>query len=995
MKENSLQKTCLKFALFVFTLFSISGAEAQNQTGQRRSVQINIDGKVLEDLSAEERALVTKLEEILEKDFWTWESFPVDLPSTVFTEGPALVRSSDLFLAPNDSRELGELAGARLNAAQTASVHKTGTFIVPSQKYPGQNHVWEVAWFIQNGSDQIRVNLQNGRDSAKRKIIFAFGDLLIAKKPISLRNGLGRFLQGFARPLANLVGLIEREPKFSDDEVAELLAKSAFQTVQEVFKTTMPGFDYSLYDPEILKKLQPVLQSEEAAFIRQWSQIEDGIVDQLSPEERTIERLQEIYDQRYIQFLRSSIGLQNVGAQIPELLVARYKARRIVEPRLQEMDQRISKAIEDKRAEIVKNHPIRSRSSAWLESRLDSELPQVFVNDWVATHSAISEELSKDASLKQESAIYGATFRFHRDEAQKIFEDLKGQRQAVREYKVSRTIWNSKNWEVVNQGTAEEPKFVAITTRDSVVSTSRPFWRLHLIGARSRAYFTNMLRFLVWDGMQHGFRIPGMGLRALFSKDSFITRQTVNPETGEIVDDESSRMQSLWSLRRYWKTAIDQAMERDMAKARGSIIPEGLYRKWTYLKNRIVKGFFTQLALPLAQGGLTLTLCPVTAAIACATPVMAPTFALGAYGISQLLYDFDDPYLGQGGQRSSRWFRRMASRANAFAPLPRSIIWDIGIAGIGQMVGSLLGSAVIGTTGAVQYVWSYTKAGVNTVWDATMRSVLANQLKVPESDSWLARRIEGPGLASEYLYQIRPELAVVALRAQLELMELQQYELVTKQQILKPRAFFEAVFTPFHLGGGQNMIRGDIEAGIKPAIDALEAELAARRKVVNGVTEADFRRVALTAADLLTVLKTAVPLVAGFYEKYLASRLTESEKAEFWADRRLVVGDFVGLTRVLFSTSFGDKFWIPLEKRDVNFRLEANIPDAAEALRNVLEGRSNLDFDVGDITTIENGSVAESENQERLKLNPSSARLLQSCENPLSKTYVRTQGSVN
>ena len=51
------------------------------------------------------------------------------------------------------------------------------------------------------------------------------------------------------------------------------------------------------------------------------------------------------------------------------------------------------------------------------------------------------------------------------------------------------------------------------------------------------------------------------------------------------------------------------------------------------------------------------------------------------------------------------------------------------------------------------------KRGFRGVWDAFMfHAVIKKRARVPASDSFVARRIAGPGLASNYFYQVNIEI---------------------------------------------------------------------------------------------------------------------------------------------------------------------------------------------------------------------------------------------
>ena len=54
--------------------------------------------------------------------------------------------------------------------------------------------------------------------------------------------------------------------------------------------------------------------------------------------------------------------------------------------------------------------------------------------------------------------------------------------------------------------------------------------------------------------------------------------------------------------------------------------------------------------------------------------------------------------------------------------------------------------------------------------------VIKKRARVPAGDSFIAKRISGPGLASNFFYQIKTEQALVALEARMEMDEILTYK---------------------------------------------------------------------------------------------------------------------------------------------------------------------------------------------------------------------------
>lgn len=88
------------------------------------------------------------------------------------------------------------------------------------------------------------------------------------------------------------------------------------------------------------------------------------------------------------------------------------------------------------------------------------------------------------------------------------------------------------------------------------------------------------------------------------------------------------------------------------------------------------------------------------------------------------------------------------------------------------------------------------------LWDSlTFHLFIKKCGRIPASDSLVVKRIAGPGLALDYYFVIRPEQALAAFEAKMELDELQAYQHAMERIILTPQKdfsqFVEACFGPF------------------------------------------------------------------------------------------------------------------------------------------------------------------------------------------------------
>lgn len=89
------------------------------------------------------------------------------------------------------------------------------------------------------------------------------------------------------------------------------------------------------------------------------------------------------------------------------------------------------------------------------------------------------------------------------------------------------------------------------------------------------------------------------------------------------------------------------------------------------------------------------------------------------------------------------------------------------------------------------YAVAFARYGARLAWDAAVfHLVIKKRGRIPASDSFVVKRIAGPGLASDYYYQIKPEQALASLEARMELDELGAYQHEIEQIIMQPTKDF-------------------------------------------------------------------------------------------------------------------------------------------------------------------------------------------------------------
>src|SRR3989338_1468966 len=89
--------------------------------------------------------------------------------------------------------------------------------------------------------------------------------------------------------------------------------------------------------------------------------------------------------------------------------------------------------------------------------------------------------------------------------------------------------------------------------------------------------------------------------------------------------------------------------------------------------------------------------------------------------------------------------------------------------------------------GGVYAAYNSIATALRKGWDHLIATqVILKNGRLPVTDSWLAKRIAGPGISSNYFFQLRPEIALLALQAKLEAWELTHFGETIREAIEEP-----------------------------------------------------------------------------------------------------------------------------------------------------------------------------------------------------------------
>ncbi|CAG0922066.1 unnamed protein product [Notodromas monacha] len=542
-------------------------------------------------------------------------------------------------------------------------------------------------------------------------------------------------------------------------------------------------------------------------------------------------------------------------------------------------------------------------------------------------------------------------------------------------------------------------------------SSSRyPGWRLLNLILRTFVYTNNAVYFF-------GILIPLMspvGLRALFSVEPFVADHELNQENGLLFPKTenrtptfTSRLIHLW--RHVGRARSQFELEPDMGFL-GKTYARHLNRFWNYFLKGILGTVVLVLCFPL------LCFCVSIGSLAMAVPVLVVLAHVGML----LVYDWDAAVAGPSGattvlsmaetcrrggrkrdgdeSRKSTLKQRVGevevsicdTQHNVWFRLCESVLWRIIICGVIQPAFAIVFGCLVYPFIAmiIACEWSRKSETDNMAvksaersacirwafrsgWDALMfHWLIKRHGQIPSKDSWVAKRIAGPGLVAtvalvsrkknqsenrwffplierremkekerdekkQFYFQIQPPQALAALEACL-LWE----ELVTK--------FLDKCLLPF--SGSVSREVGtklkELQLERDEALTSVLRLMDRRRDDVRLGLSSDVRpRVRMSQRDLSACVLAAAELCRRWYEERIWRRARRVDSAlgpaavtrkgsfragagpglgiedDFWVAKGLPVGDWIGLAAHLLSEIFSEEILCFLDDDDVRFQL--------------------------------------------------------------------------
>lgn len=922
-----------------------------------------------------------------------------------------VISFKNLFIAPTFD-EVEQVAHdskgnvRRLSEKQLMSIRQTGEFEVESMNFPGQVHRWHLTQLLQKGTKRTHETLFNDMAFALRILLIHARDRFHSPF-FSVSEGVKSIAKACWQLLDILIGMpssstVELEAKLQEEHsrflVAELNVRPEakrdwknfcdfikdkcsqldIESTSKTLNLTPPPVPYCFQTPtgcdidlrlfnralmnqcsEILKK---ILDQESKGW---YIKYKDRLITELKGQNMSYTEIKEYVNrsiqQRFIQKVFDAVlrneEIENIQPRLGSLLVEQAKCALSMEKALVELKAKLYHHQQEHESLLIKRYPVRSRISKWLNERLE-EFRNDFIsqNQWSAHQQAIDD--CKQQGLEQTVYFLHRDLIFMRDREHVLKKELSRVKKPNRVFQFSCRIWFPHRWVIKRHlygevesiptiiaespisrttadqhpSTPDEPSFTVEKTIVHKTSTRMPFWRWVNYCYRTLTWTWNAMFFL---GMMIPYCSP-VSLRALFSPTPFMANLKLNPVNGTLCPDPRSRVKTLvFRLHDLW-SHVRRARHDFENEPETGFLGKSFTRHFNRFWNYGIKGALGSFVLVTVFVPVCLTVSLLSLLAAFTAPLWMPIVTLFYHLGAILFYDFDHP--------DDLLLHRLFY-------IVETLLFRLLFAGCLQPIVAIVAAVVIlPLTAFVIFSAGLIRRCLRAAWDAFMfHAIIKKRGRVPSRDGFTVRRIAGPGLASNYFYQVRPEQALAAAEAHMELHELNAWKDRCIQVIEQPkedyRRFVEQCFGPFSAGLSEDGVYKDLMKETKQYQQLLLQEVDKRKQRLNTGLNPDLQtRIRLTSRELKVVIAQTSKMLEDFYPEHVIRRLAKREN-DFWEDRHLEQDDWQGLATQLLTEVFSTSFLTPLEETDTCFKLQVhhlNLMRYIEMLKSA-EFRDDLD----------------------------------------------------
>jgi hypothetical protein len=978
---------------------------ATNEDWESALVQMRPSKEVMEELDADQKHDATEVSSLMKGRLFKWTKVRYAPPKSVFSdEDGQLISVGNLFRRPTGDAEVERIGSERrrFSAQQMAQVKEDAFFKVASEEFPGQEHEWKLGGLVQRGRRFIR--------EAREKTLAAAYDNAAIQTPERITGGgmlsLNKTVPDFFGGLWDTIGLFYgriRTRGLSDYEISDRIAQKRSALVREAAEKN--GVDTTLFDAELMSKAKEILYEFDSKAAEAWEKngasAERRISAELAQEGLTgdaykqalADRMAMARNDELFSLVKNSAELEVLRPGLGEKLIAHGKALQLIRSAEAKLQRKMQADWAQRASELRAAHPIKSRVYSWMDKRQAVFEKEFLRKNLEASYIDVDAALNAQG-LSDEAFLLRAERSVERELQGSFRKSLLKERRPLHRFSFEGIIWLKKNWKITQD--PETGKY-SVEFMETLSGTSaHPAWRFEKALMRYMSLLNNGAYYLLVENVWNG----NLGLRSLFSAKPFQYDWDVNSDTGKLEaygkvrQTMVSRIRSLWASRReilkdhenknnygHFGKAFERFLLFFTADlGRGVIAPLAvligqpiltaanaafsLGATVASIAGVIDAGLILAGQLPLFTpwvgagliwtAGLVGLSLPALAMIGApaftllniavmAVIAWAPAISVGALLFDALIYDTTGTMGGRKWYgRLFPWLRTLGVRA----------FWS------GVVLSAVSAAGVIyhPIAAFVLSVFALVRSALRGVYDAVMRGAVSTLGRIPGRNArFLVRRVKGPGLSSEFYFQVAPELALVAFWAGMERGEHNAYKSGTQAKIAEPKKAYDAFIQALSAVTGRGSVRPEKDAPGLAEILAVEAKLKEGLKeavkpndeLYGKLLDIENRgQIKMTLENYKQTLAKGSLLAERFYSAIFKARgYGESDIAAFWSARSLSKNDWVSLAKIQFSEIFGEGFLTPLEESDTTLKVGVKAPSLGDYATGLEEGILPEDLD--------------------------------------------------
>ena len=911
-------------------------------------------------------------------------------------------------LIASDPNELRELATApdgslvRLSKEQLRGIRYDGTFEVASINFVGAVHCWRISQLLQKGSHRANEEL---KEALARAYYFTF---ILARDRVigdsfSLKGAIKQFGYSVYFVYNLLIGGQLRRSRFTPSTALLSSLVCGLKTDCNL-SLTKKNLDLLLRDGRSLKQgggyeltlkdsLVPHVYTNSSGANVNLLSVSSFWVKSLSSSVRAEifmkarEATKEKYPTKYVQELIKEYQTQGLSSEeITKFIRDRYDVDflnelvtsfkehpaitdvlplgqgGVIESYLQglkaahvsfdnekvRIEERVSSRIE----ELKRNSSIRSKCEKWLEEqKVKATLAAATEED---SFENIRQMFNSNTSIGSEWLYFlNICEEFNRDLVRIKGNDAKMNFDVETE-SFSRKILNPRNYIVTNIETGERiKKFTILSNKqpysesigphcrydmtksfNHTVTTKYPGWRWRMLFISNYSWLMNVLYVLFL-----GLVLKGpFSLSALFLCYEHPTEYSVDIDTGDLY--VSKRGKTLFTrLVGLWVTIREKRHEFESRPDTG-FLPKNFSRivNWSYYN--IVWGVIGSILLVIVFTLICTFIINLGIVLILTMPIWFLLLRIFLVFVRWMFYDWEyfDPI--------------EANSRGHIMPIFYLVIYKIFLLVFLQF---LFAISAIFTLPFVSLFWAITAFIFRIVrffWDNLLYYlIIRNRGRIPVTDSFVARRISGPGLATNYYYQIDPNQVLIKLEFDLESKELHLYEDFMTCLIDRPRLtyvnFITKVLSSFGYSGRneENTTFLEILNQKRKLMEQLKTAMKDRRNYYTlNTSGVNLNSIRMTEEDLGPTISLATEIVKEFYLKRILIYPSQTMDKIF-SKKGLEHGDWENLAKIELKNSFSPQFLTYLEESDESFHLQVNRLRIHEYFKHLRHGKPRHHLD--------------------------------------------------